>query len=171
MADITTSYSHTYDIRFIIDPSPDFARIGEIGLEKQERLFLVIDKNIRSLYGEKLLGKLPAMETFIHEVEAVEYSKSIDYYPVLVDFLEEHTAGRYDAVLVIGGGILLVTFAMSGIAVAADIILVLGAAIIAFAVGLLLLWTGFWLILTVFGKLVSFIIGLGRRICMKEAER
>jgi len=115
MADITTSYSHTYYIRFIIDPSPDFARIGEIGLEKQDRLFIVIDRNIRRIYGEKLLGKLPAMETCIHEVEAVEYSKSIDYYPVLVDFLEEHTAGRYDAVLVIGGGILLdlVSFTVS----------------------------------------------------------
>ena len=113
--EIRVSYSHTYDIRFIVDPSPDYGRIGELDLESYERLFVIIDRNIRRLYGQTLLRKLPEMETFVHEVEAVEYAKSIDYYPVLVDFLEEHTAGRYDAVLVIGGGILLdlVSFTVS----------------------------------------------------------
>lgn len=74
------------------------------------------------------------------------------------------------AAAVMGGGVLLAAFALSGIAVAADMILVIGGAIIAFALGLLLLWTGFWLILAAFYRLVDFIIKLGGRICMKEAE-
>lgn len=115
MQDITVTYTHSYDMRFIIDPSPDFERIGEMGMDKYDRLFVIIDSNIRKLYGEKLLGALPKMQTFIHEVSAVEYSKSVDYYPVLVDFLEEHTAGRYDAVVAVGGGIVLdlVSFTVS----------------------------------------------------------
>ena len=116
MQDIFTTYTHSYDMRFIIDPSPELARLGEMGLEKYDRIFLVIDRNIRTLYGEKLLAGMPKeKELFIHEVDAREASKSIDYYPVLVDFLEEHTAGRYDAVVAAGGGIVLdlVSFTVS----------------------------------------------------------
>ena len=113
--DISVTYTHTYDIKFIIDPSTDYSRIGEMGLEKYDRLFIVIDSTVRRIYGTDLLKKLPAMETFVHEVTAEEASKSIDYYPVLVDWLELHTAGRYDAVLAIGGGIVLdlVSFTVS----------------------------------------------------------
>lgn len=74
------------------------------------------------------------------------------------------------AAAVMGAGVLLVTFSLSGIAVVADMILVIGAAIIAFAVGILLLWTAFWLILSAFKALIGGIIKLGRRVCVKEAE-
>ena len=115
MPDISTTFTHSYDVKFIIDSSSDYARISEMGMDKYDRLFIVIDETINRLYGEKLLKVLPNMETYIHEVKAVEYSKSIDYYPVLVDFLEQHTAGRYDAVCAIGGGIILdlVSFTVS----------------------------------------------------------
>ena len=74
------------------------------------------------------------------------------------------------AAAVMGAGVLLVTFSLSGISVAADMILVIGAAIIAFAVGILLLWTAFWLILSAFKALIGGIIKLGRRVCVKEAD-
>lgn len=115
--DIRTTYTHSYEMRFIIDRAEDFARISEMGLEAYDRLFVVIDENVNRLYGEKLLTKLHAFgkELFLHEIHPVEYAKSIDYYPVLVDFLEEHTAGRYDAVIAVGGGICLdlVSFTVS----------------------------------------------------------
>ena len=117
-SDITVTYTHTYDMKFIIDPSPDFERITELGLEKYDRIFVVIDRNINALYGEKLIGAMTAglgKEVFVHVADAVEYTKSIDYYPVLVDWLESFTAGRYDAVVAIGGGIILdlVSFTVS----------------------------------------------------------
>ena len=117
MQDIFTSYSHSYDIHFIIDSSPDFSRLSEMNLDKYDRLFVVIDENIYSLFGNRIIPKLghDSDSVFVHKVAAVEFSKSIDYYPVLVDFLESHTAGRYDAVVAVGGGIVLdlVSFTVS----------------------------------------------------------
>ena len=115
--DIRTTYTHSYEIRFIIDPTKDYARIQEMGLEEYDRVFIVIDENVNLLYGKTLLEKIKAFgkELFVHEIHPIESSKSIDYYPVLVDFFEEHTAGRYDAVVAIGGGICLdlVSFTVS----------------------------------------------------------
>lgn len=115
--DITASFSHSYDMRFIIDESKDFSRLQEMDVSPYDRIFVIIDKNVNSKHGERIIEKLKIFdkEFFIHEIEPIEYSKSIDYYPVLIDFLETNTAGRYDAVIAIGGGICLdlVSFTVS----------------------------------------------------------
>ena len=115
--DIITTYEHKYTTRFIIDESSDFSRLKEMNLSKYERIFIVADENVYGIYGDRLTNilKMWGKEIFTFEVEAVEYTKSIGFYPKLVKFLESHTAGRYDAVIAIGGGIVidLVSFTVS----------------------------------------------------------
>lgn len=115
--DIKANFSHEYEIQFIIDCSSDFNRMTELEIDTYERIFVVIDENVAEKYGEIILRKLRMFnkEIYVHHIEPREYSKSIDYYPILIDFFEANTAGRYDAVIAIGGGICLdlVSFSVS----------------------------------------------------------
>ena len=117
MNDIETTYTHTYTTKFIIDRDPEFARMKEMGLEQYDRLFFVMDENVERIYRDRIIEQSGASEkeTHILSVKPEEHSKSIDFYPVLVSFLEEHNAGRYDAVIAVGGGIIidLVSFTVS----------------------------------------------------------
>ena len=115
--DITTLYQSSYATKFILDSSSNFSRLQEMDLKRYDRVFIVIDKNVATVYQKEILKKMdfPESQVYIHGVEAKEHTKSIDYYPTLVSFFEEHTAGRYDAVIAIGGGIVidLVSFTVS----------------------------------------------------------
>lgn len=117
MSDIETVYEHSYKTRFIIDESSDFSRLKEMNLEKYERLFVVADEKVYDIYGDRIENILNSWDkkTNVFTVEAIEYTKSIGFYPKLVEFLESNTAGRYDAVIAIGGGIVidLVSFTVS----------------------------------------------------------
>lgn len=117
MNDIETTYTHTYTTKFLIDDSTDFCRLPEMGLEKFDRLFYIFDENVEKLYRDAILNKsnVNSDRIFTFSVEPKEHSKSIDFYPELVDFLESNTAGRYDAVIAVGGGIIidLVSFTVS----------------------------------------------------------
>lgn len=115
--DITVSFKHEYTTNFIIDTSRDFAKIGDLGVGSYERLFFVFDKNVAKLYQKEVLKELTAesREYYIHIVDPVEDTKSLGYYPKLVEFFSRSNAGRYDAVIAIGGGIVidLVSFTVS----------------------------------------------------------
>lgn len=114
--DIEVSFKHEYMIKFIIDGSGNCDRIAELGLDAYERIFFVLDKNVSAIYQDTIVEKLVSkMEYFIYTVKPEECSKSIGFYPKLVEFLEQNTAGRYDAVIVVGGGIVidLVSFTVS----------------------------------------------------------
>ena len=117
MSDVVSNYEHKYETKFIIDSSEDFERIDEIGISDYDRVFIVIDENVSKLYEEKLLSKMinGTQELYVHSVKPVEETKSIASYHKLVEFFEENTAGRYDAVVAIGGGIVidLVSFTVS----------------------------------------------------------
>ncbi len=117
MSDVVSNYEHKYETKFIIDSSEDFERIDEIGISDYDRVFIVIDENVSKLYEEILLSKMinGTQELYVYRVKPVEESKSIAYYPKLVEFFEENTAGRYDAVVAVGGGIVidLVSFTVS----------------------------------------------------------
>ena len=117
MSDVVSNYEHKYETKFIIDSSEDFERIDEIGISDYDRVFIVIDENVSKLYEEILLSKMinGTQELYVYRVKPVEETKSIAYYPKLVEFFEENTAGRYDAVVAVGGGIVidLVSFTVS----------------------------------------------------------
>ena len=117
MKDIEATYEHKYITRFIIDKSSGFSRLREMELSKYERLFIVADEKAYAIYGDRIVDILETWnkEINVFTVEAVEYTKSIGFYPRLVEFLESNTAGRYDAVIAIGGGIVidLVSFTVS----------------------------------------------------------
>ncbi len=114
---ILTTYSKEDQIEFIIDDDPEFNWIGSLDLDKTERLFIVIDKNVKQIWGEKIISQLRknGREIFLFEVEPVEESKSILFYPKLVQFLEDQKCGLSDLVLAVGGGIIidLVSFTCS----------------------------------------------------------
>ena len=117
LKDIEATYEHKYTTRFIIDKSLGFSRLREMELSKYERLFIVADEKAYAIYGDRIVDILETWnkEINVFTVEAVEYTKSIGFYPRLAEFLESNTAGRYDAVLAIGGGIVidLVSFTVS----------------------------------------------------------
>ena len=117
LKDIEATYEHKYTTRFIIDKSLGFSRLREMELSKYERLFIVADEKAYAIYGDRIVDILETWnkEINVFTVEAVEYTKSIGFYPRLVEFLESNTAGRYDAVIAIGGGIVidLVSFTVS----------------------------------------------------------
>lgn len=114
---IVATFKHEYTTEFIIDDNQDFSKLCQLNLEKYDRLFFIYDENVEKLYGNKIKEKLRLLnkEIFSFSVEAVEYSKSINFYPKLVAFLEQNNAGRYDAVIAVGGGIIidLVSFSVS----------------------------------------------------------
>ena len=115
--DIQTTYLHEYTTKFIIDESSTFERLPEMDLSGYDRAFFIFDREVSRIYKERILEKIgkPSDAVFVHEAEAVEYTKSIGYYPKLIEFLESNTAGRYDAVIAVGGGIMidLVSFTVS----------------------------------------------------------
>ena len=117
LKDIEATYEHKYTTRFIIDKSLGFSRLREMELSKYERLFIVADEKAYAIYGDRIVDILETWnkEINVFTVEAVEYTKSIGFYPRLAEFLESNTAGRYDAVIAIGGGIVidLVSFTVS----------------------------------------------------------
>lgn len=115
--DINTTYQHNYDTCFIIDDDENFKRISELNLNHYERIFVIIDSSVNEYYGSRLFKNLEhfGKKIISHTVEAAEAAKSIGYYPKLVEFFEGSTAGRYDAVIAVGGGIIidLVSFTVS----------------------------------------------------------
>lgn len=115
--DIETTYTHTYATKFVIDVSQDFSRLPEMGLGRYERLFYIFDENVEKLYRDIIFERasVEREKIFTFCVKPEEHSKSIEFYPELVGFLEAHAAGRYDAVIAVGGGIVidLVSFTVS----------------------------------------------------------
>lgn len=114
---IKATYTHIYHTEFLMDESKDFDKLKLLKLKDYERHFYIFDANVYQIYGNKILQILEADSDYenIFLVDATEYSKSIDFYPQLIQWFEVHGLGRYDAVITIGGGILidLVSFSVS----------------------------------------------------------
>jgi 3-dehydroquinate synthase len=89
----------------IMDYSVKFTDIYEIHLidDIVENAFVVVDKNVLKIYGEKLLSILPADRTII--IEAVEKNKSFEKLNPIIKTLLEHNIRRKDKLVAIGGGI------------------------------------------------------------------
>lgn len=115
--ELSTTYVRKDSIDFIIDDDKEMSWISSFESSKFDRFFIVIDKNVKKIWGKLINKRLKKHNkpTFIFEVDAFEKSKSISYYPKLVTFLEKHKCNLSDLVIVIGGGILidLVSFTCS----------------------------------------------------------
>lgn len=114
---IKAVYTHVYNTEFVIDESKEFDRINLLSIKNYERRFYIFDSNVYRIYGEQILYLLEDDSTYEKKylVDATEHSKSIDFYPQLIAWFEKNSVGRYDAVIVVGGGILidLVAFSVS----------------------------------------------------------
>lgn len=114
---ISTAYVKKDEIEFLIDDDPELKWVSYFESQKFDRLFVVIDKNVNQIWGEKINSQLKKhnKEIFFFEVEALEKSKSISFYPEIIDFFESKRCGLSDLVIAIGGGVIidLVSFACS----------------------------------------------------------
>src|SRR3989338_5980154 len=114
---IKTTYVKKDTIDFIIDDDPNMTWIGDFDSHSFERFFVIMDEEVSRLWGSKIRKGLNTHKKpmFFFEVEASEQSKSINFYPKLVDFLEKHKSNLSDLVIAIGGGIVidLVSFTCS----------------------------------------------------------
>jgi 3-dehydroquinate synthase len=117
MKNIVTTFEAKDTVDFVVDDEASLKWLSEINQIKFDRLIVVIDKNVQNIWGEKIFNQLRknGKEIISHEVDPCEESKSTEYYPVLVDFLEKNRGGRFDLVIAIGGGIVidLVSFTVS----------------------------------------------------------
>jgi|SRR3989344_101005 len=114
---ISTTYKREDKIDFIIDDDEDMSWIANFDSKAFNRFFVVIDKRVKGLWGNLISKNLEKhnKEMFFFEVEAVEQSKSLDFYPELIQFLESHKCNLFDLVIAVGGGIIidLVSFSVS----------------------------------------------------------
>ncbi len=117
MNSIIANYKHEFTTEFIIENSNDSEGLKKLDLSSYERIFFVCDKNVYSIYGEKITSILKSKNKEVKKflVQPEEKSKSIAFYPELIDFLEMNNTGRYDVVVAMGGGIIidLVSFTVS----------------------------------------------------------
>lgn len=106
---ISTEFESLNNVRFVLDDDPYFRHLVNSDFSSFDRFFVFIDKNVKKIWGDLVFNTLKThgKEIFIHELEAVEETKSLRYYPEALKFLEENTAGRYDLVFGIGGGIVI----------------------------------------------------------------
>ncbi|MCL5018853.1 MAG: iron-containing alcohol dehydrogenase [Candidatus Pacearchaeota archaeon] len=114
---ISTTYVKNDEIEFIVDDDPEFGWISSFESQKFDRFFVVIDKNVKKIWGEQINLQLKKhnKEIFFFEVEASEKSKSTLFYPELIDFFEKNRCGLSDLVIAFGGGVIidLVSFSCS----------------------------------------------------------
>lgn len=104
-------------IEFLIDDSKDFSMLKDVDVSKYNKMILFFDKNVYDLYGgilENILGN-SGKKIIRFIIEPEENSKSIIFYPEIIDFLEDSNANRGDLVFAIGGGIIIdaVSFSIS----------------------------------------------------------
>jgi len=114
---LSTTYKATHIVDFLIDDDKEMMWIARFNSDKHNRFFVVIDKNVNKIWGSLIRKKLKyhKKKVFIFEVEALEKSKSLSFYPRLVNFLELHKCNLSDLVMAIGGGTIidLVSFTCS----------------------------------------------------------
>ncbi len=117
MRRIVTAYKSKSTVEFLIDDDKQIAWVGKFDSNKYNRFFVIIDKNVNKIWGGLLKQRLKRhkKELFFFEVEAVEDSKSLSFYPKLVAFLELRKCNLEDLVIAIGGGVVidLVSFTCS----------------------------------------------------------
>jgi len=114
---ITTEYTSKSKIEFIQDDDKEFNWLSEFDSLNYDRFFIVIDSNVKEIWGKSIFDKLKIHKKDIItlKVESIEETKSIHFYQTAIDFFENNKCSRYDLVIAIGGGIVLdlVSFVVS----------------------------------------------------------
>ena len=114
---IKTTYIKKDTVSFIIDNDSKMSWLAEFDSSNFERFFVVIDEKVKQLWGKQIIEKLKKhkKQLFIFEVKATENSKSLQFYPKLIKFLENNGCNLSDLVIAVGGGIIidLVSFSCS----------------------------------------------------------
>ena len=117
MKSFRTTYTRKDIIDFLIDDDAEMSWLADFDGSAFERFFIVIDREVNMIWGSLIRKRLGnhKKEMFFFEVEASESSKSLSFYPKLVDFFEMHGCSLSDLALAIGGGIVidLVSFTCS----------------------------------------------------------
>jgi 3-dehydroquinate synthetase len=109
MIEVSLEYSKIDTIRFFITNEKKLNWIGTFDSKEYNRFFVIIDKNVFNIWGQKIYEQLNKhnKEIFTYQVEPVEFSKSIGFYPTMISYLEKYMCNRYDLIIAVGGGIIL----------------------------------------------------------------
>src|SRR5437773_2317390 len=100
MQSFSVAFERKDEIVFVLDDDPALEWIGRFDSSRYERFFVFVDANVDRLWGETLDSRLCAHGKAVHKLDVApqELSKSLAFYPTAVEFLERHTAGRFDLV-------------------------------------------------------------------------
>ncbi len=109
MRSIKLEYNSHNIINFHISDDHNLGWIEEFDSRKFKRIFVVIDNQVLAIWGTKILDKLKShnKDLIIFSAYAEEKTKSLEYYPVILEHFEKHKCSRFDLVIAIGGGIIL----------------------------------------------------------------
>jgi 3-dehydroquinate synthase len=114
---INTEFIEKHSVDFVQDDNKELKWLSQFKSDKYDKFLVFIDNNVRKIWGEIFLTQLNShnKEIVILGVDAIEESKSINFYPEAISFLEKNRCSRFDLVLAVGGGIILdlVSFVVS----------------------------------------------------------
>ena len=109
MRSLKLEYRSHNTLNFHISDDENLSWIAEFDSSRFKRFFVVIDTNVKAIWGEKIIDKLKHhnKELIIFPAIPEEKTKSLAFYPEILDFFEKRKCNRYDLVIAIGGGIIL----------------------------------------------------------------
>lgn len=114
---ISTTFTSNNLVEFIQDDDKEMAWLSNFESSDYGKFLVFIDSNVQKIWEEVILIQLNHhnKQVIIKRVESVESTKSINFYPEAIEFLESNKCNRFDLVIAIGGGIVLdmVSFVIS----------------------------------------------------------
>ena len=109
MRNLELKYCSHNIIKLHISDDINLKWIAEFNSCKFKRIFVVFDTNVQKIWGEKIIKNLNYhhKEIILFSAKPEEKTKSLEFYPRILDFFEKKNCSRFDLVIAIGGGIIL----------------------------------------------------------------
>ena len=103
---LTFNYSKTRTSDFILDSDENFQWLKEFPSSEFDRFIVFYDENIKSLWIDKILQSLSKHEKQIVTIPLIasEETKSLSYYPHIIEKMQNSYCSKLDLAIAIGGG-------------------------------------------------------------------
>jgi len=109
MKSLKLEYSSKDILNFHISDDESLKWIAEFDSSKFNRIFVIADTNVMAIWGKLILRNLKChnKELMVFYAKPNEHTKSLKFYPKILDYFEKQRCSRFDLVIAIGGGIIL----------------------------------------------------------------
>ena len=109
MRSLKLKYPSCSVLNFHISDDENLSWIAEFDSSKYKRIFVVFDTNVEAIWGEKIINKLNNhhKELIVFSAKPEERTKSIEFYPEILNYFEKYKCNRFDLVIAVGGGTIL----------------------------------------------------------------